>query len=129
VLGGSALAKLDIQRTLGVERFSLGPVSNPRFPFVLLDRITLYAARAMNWSHGRQAADEAALQPGSGQTGRRRARLHRRSLTPEQHRILARFFAAARRGKEGPQQAQSREIVADLLRGLSRTDVDERIGL
>jgi GTPase Era involved in 16S rRNA processing len=128
VLSGSALAKLDIQRTLGVERFSLGPVSNPRFPFVLLDRITLYAARAMNWSHGRQAADEAALQRvPDKQVGGERG--FTEGLTPEQHRILARFFAAARRGKEGPQQAQSREIVADLLRGLSRTDVDERIGL
>jgi hypothetical protein len=25
---------------------------------VLLDRIVLYSARAMNWAHGRQAADE-----------------------------------------------------------------------
>ena len=58
LMGGSALAKLDIETAHGTQRFTIGPVSNPQFPFVLLDRIILYSARAMNWAHGRQAADE-----------------------------------------------------------------------
>jgi GTP-binding protein EngB required for normal cell division len=128
VLGGAALAKLDIQRTLGVERFSMGPVTNPRFPFVLLDRIILYAARAMNWSHGRQAADEAATNRVPDKELRRK-RGFTEALSSEDHRTLARFFAAARRGKETPHEEHSRAIVVGLLQGLSVSDVDERLAL
>jgi predicted GTPase len=125
VLGGAALAKVDIQRTLGVERFSMGPVTNPRFPFVLLDRIILYAARAMNWAHGRQAADETAPnRVPDKEVGRKRG--FTEGLSAEDHRTLARFFAAARRGKED----QSREIIVGILRGLSTSNVDDaRMGL
>jgi GTPase Era involved in 16S rRNA processing len=129
VLGGAALAKLDIQRTLGVERFSLGPVTNPRFPFVLLDRIILYAARAMNWSHGRQAADETAAHRVPDKEVKRK-RGFTEALSTEKHRTLARFFAAARRGKhDSPHEDESRTIIVEVLRGLSTSDVDERIGL
>lgn len=129
VLGSAALAKLDIQRTLGVERFSLGPVTNPRFPFVLLDRVILYAARAMNWAHGRQAADEQAPnRVPDKELGRKRG--FTESLTPDDHRTLAKFFAAARKGKEDtPHEEQSREIIINILRGLSTSDLDARIGL
>ncbi len=129
VLGGAALAKLDIQRTLGVERFSLGPVTNPRFPFVLLDRIILYAARAMNWAHGRQAADETAPnRVPEKELGRKRG--FTETLSAEDHRTLAKFFVAARRGKEDTaHEEQSREIIVDLLRGLSTSDMDARLGL
>jgi GTPase Era involved in 16S rRNA processing len=129
VLGGAALAKMDIQRTLGVERFSLGPVTNPRFPFVLMDRIILYAARAMNWSHGRQAADETAPNrvPERDTRGKRG---FTDAFSTEDHRTLARFFAAARRNKDGtPHEERCRELVIELLRGLSRSDVDARLGL
>lgn len=129
VLGGAALAKVDIQRTLGVERFSLGPVTNPRFPFVLLDRIILYAARAMNWAHGRQAADEAAPNRVPDRELQRK-RGFTESLSAEDHRTLARFFAAARKGKDDtPHEEQSREIITNILRGLSTSDVDARLGL
>ncbi len=129
VLGGAALAKMDIQRTLGVERFSMGPVSNPRFPFVLLDRIILYAARAMNWAHGRQAADEAAPNRVPDRDVSRK-RGFTEELSAGDHRSLARFFAAARRGKnDSPHEERSREIIIEILRGLSTSDVDSRIGL
>jgi small GTP-binding protein len=128
VLGGAALAKIDIQRTLGVERFSMGPVTNPRFPFVLLDRIILYAARAMNWSHGRQAADETAPNRVPDRDMKQK-RGFTEELSAEDHRTLARFFAAARRGKETPHEEQSRAIVVEVLRGLSRSDVDSRVGM
>ncbi len=128
VLGGAALAKLDIQRTLGVERFSMGPVTNPRFPFVLLDRIILYAARAMNWSHGRQAADETAPNRVPDKEVKRK-RGFTEALSAQEHRTLARFFAAARRGREAAQEEQSRAIVIEILRGLSVSDLDERLGL
>jgi len=127
-LGGAALAKLDIQRTLGVERFSLGPVTNPRFPFVLLDRIILYAARAMNWAHGRQAADEGAPNRVPDKELRRK-RGFTESLTTQEHRTLARFFAAARRGKDTPNEEQSRAIIVEILRGVSVSDVDDRLRL
>jgi small GTP-binding protein len=129
VLGGAALAKVDIQRTLGVERFSMGPVTNPRFPFVLLDRIILYAARAMNWAHGRQAADETAPNrvPDREFRGKRG---FTEGLSAEDHRTLARFFAAARRGKEGtPHEERSREIIIEILRTLSSSDLDVRFGI
>ena len=126
VLGGAALAKLDIQRTLGVERFSLGPVTNARFPFVLLDRIILYAARAMNWSHGRQAADENAPNRVPDKELKRK-RGFTEALSTQEHRTLARFFAAARRGKDTPQEEQSRAIITEILRGLSVSDVDDHL--
>jgi predicted GTPase len=128
VLGGAALAKLDIQRTLGVERFSLGPVTNQRFPFVLLDRIILYAARAMNWSHGRQAADETATHRVPDRELRRK-RGFTETLSSQEHRTLARFFAGARRGKEMPAEEESRAIIIEILRGLSTSDVDDRLEL
>ncbi len=128
VLSGAALAKMDIQRTLGVERFSMGPVTNPRFPFVLLDRIVLYAGRAMNWSHGRQAADEtAANRVPDKEITRRRG--FAESLDSEHHRTLARFFGDARRNKDSQYTQPTRDIVIGMLRDLSCSDVDERIRL
>jgi GTPase Era involved in 16S rRNA processing len=128
VLGGAALAKIDIQRTLGVERFTMGPVTNPRFPFVLLDRIILYSARAMNWSHGRQAADEDSLHkvPEKHQAKKRG---FTEALSSEDHKTLAKFFAAARKGKQTPHEERSREIIEGILRGVSRSDVDTRVTL
>ena len=128
VLGGAALAKIDIQRTLGVERFSMGPVTSPRFPFVLLDRIILYAARAMNWSHGRQAADETAPNR-VPERDLDKKRGFTEELSAEDHRTLARFFAAARRGKETPHEEQSRELIIGILRQLSRSELDARVGM
>jgi GTPase Era involved in 16S rRNA processing len=127
-LGGAALAKIDIQRTLGVERFTMGPVTNSRFPFVLLDRIILYSGRAMNWSHGRQAADEEAPNkvPEKVLTKKRG---FTESLSSEDHKTLAKFFAAAGKGKQTPHEDRSREIVQQILRDLSRSDVDARVRL
>jgi GTPase Era involved in 16S rRNA processing len=126
--GKSALAKVDIQKKLGVERFSMGPVSNPQFPFILLDRSILYCARAMNWSHGRKAADEDApnrvpdkrLEKKQGFT---------EGLGADEHRAMVRFFAAARRGWESNQEPRCREILTRILRDLSEREVDDRVGL
>ena len=128
VLGTSALAKLDIQRTLGVERFTMGPVTNARFPFVLLDRIVLYAARAMNWAHGRQAADESAPNrvPDREPTKKRG---FAEALAPEDHKALAKFFAAARKDRDSPHEARAREIIKGLLRDLSTNTIDSRANL
>lgn len=127
-LSSMALAKIDIQRTLGVERFSMGPVSNPRFPFVLLDRIILYCARAMNWAHGRQAADET-----NPHKVPEREPIKRRGFTEalsgDDHKALARFFAAARKGRDCKDEARVREILKGILQGLSVNDIDSRIDL
>ncbi len=128
VLGGAALAKIDIQRTLGVERFTMGPVSNPRFPFVLLDRVILYCAQAMNWSHGRKAADEEAADRVPDKLPKKK-RGYAEDLSSEDHKALAKFFAAARTGKQTQHESRAREIVKDMLRDLSRSDVDGRLGL
>jgi len=125
ILGTAALAKVDIQRTLGVERFSMGPVTNPRFPFVLMDRIILYCGRAMNWAHGRQAADEDA----SNRVPERMLKRQRgftESLTPEDHKLLAKYFAAARKGKDSPNEERVREIIGNILRELSVAEDDVR---
>jgi len=128
VLGTAALAKVDIQRTLGVERFSMGPVTNPRFPFVLLDRIILYCGRAMNWAHGRQAADEqAANRVPEHEIKRKRG--FTESLTSDQHKILAKFFQAARKGKDSPLEPQVREIIKGILVDLSTAEDDRRARL
>lgn len=128
VLGTSQLAKLDIQRTLGVERFTLGPVSNPRFPFILLDRIILYCARAMNWAHGRQAADESARHrvPDKRLT---KIQGFTEALDAEDHKVMAKFFAAARKGKDSPHEARVREIIEQLLKGLANDQIDSRADL
>jgi GTPase Era involved in 16S rRNA processing len=128
VLGGAALAKIDIHRTFGVERFTIGPVTNPSFAFVLLDRIILYCARAMNWSHGRQAADEAAPDKVPDRALKRK-RGFAEGLPSDDQRRLAKFFAAARRGKESPYEERAREIVINILRDLSRKDVDGPLDL
>ncbi|MFZ0258016.1 MAG: DUF3482 domain-containing protein, partial [Gammaproteobacteria bacterium] len=111
-----------------VERFTIGPVSNPRFPFVLLDRIILYCARAMNWSHGRQAADENAPHK-VPERELKEKRGFAESLAADDQRSLAKFFAAARRGKESPHEERARDIVINILRELSRNDVDGRLRL
>jgi GTPase Era involved in 16S rRNA processing len=126
-MGGNALAKLDIEKTPGTQRFSVGPVSNPRFPFVLLDRIILYSARAMNWAHGRQAADEDSADkvpdkplPAKGFS---------EALTAQAQRELARFFAAARRGKVSDREDQCREIIKGILRDVAESRIDSRANL
>ena len=127
-LGGATLPKLDIQRTLGVERLSLGPVTNAQFPFVLLDRILLYCARAMNWAHGRKAADEQAPnRVPERELARQRA--FAEALPLAQQNTLKRFFDATMRGKESRDEEECRRIVADLLRGLSRSEIDSRADL
>jgi predicted GTPase len=128
VLGGAALAKIDIQRTLGVERFTIGPVTNPRFPFVLLDRIMLYCARAMNWSHGRIAADEDAANK-VPEKELKKKRGFTESLSSDDHKTLAKFFASARKGKPSTYEERTREIIKDILRELSLGDVDDRLDL
>ena len=127
--GGAALAKFDIQRTLGVERFSLGPVTNPQFAFILLDRILLYSARAMNWSHGRKAADEQARNKVADKAVAQK-RGFTEELTSQQHQLLAKYFAAARKGQRVDKyEDDCRQILANLLRGLSLSEIDSRTDL
>jgi hypothetical protein len=128
VLGTSQLAKLDIQRTLGVERFTMGPVSNPRFPFILLDRSILYCARAMNWAHGRQAADESAPNRVPDPTPKRQQGFTE-ALDSDDHKAMAKFFAAARKGKDCAQEQRVREIIRGVLEDLSTDKIDSRAHL
>lgn len=125
--GGKTLAKLDIETKPGTQRFTAGPVHNVKFPFVLLDRILLYSARAMNWAHGRQAADESAADkvperemPATGFT---------EELTAAEQRELAKFFAAARKGKSDDREDACREIVKRILRGVAESRIDSRSDL
>jgi GTP-binding protein EngB required for normal cell division len=128
LLGGAAVAKVDIQRTLGVERFTIGPVTNPRFPFILLDRIILYCARAMNWSHGRQAADEE--NPNKvPERDFKRKRGFTESLPADDRKALAKFFEAAKKGRDSNQEERCRESLATVLRGLSTSELDDRVDL
>jgi hypothetical protein len=127
VAGGGALAKLDIEEKPGTQRFSVGPVSNGKFPFVLLDRGILYSARAMNWSHGRQAAAEEA--PNRVPDREIRIQGFTEALPAPQQRDLARFFTAARRGRDPDQEAACRDIIKGVLRDLSESRIDSRAGL
>ena len=127
LMGGSALAKLDIETAHGTQRFTVGPVSNPRFPFVLLDRIILYSARAMNWAHGRQAADEEA--PDKVPDKDLPAKGFTESLNTQQHRDLAKFFDAARRGKVYEKEDVCREIIKEILRDVAESRIDSRAGM
>ncbi|AGA91834.1 protein of unknown function (DUF3482)/GTPase of unknown function [Thioflavicoccus mobilis 8321] len=126
--GGAALAKVDIQKAIGIERISMGPVTNARFPFVLLDRILLYCARAMNWSHGRQAADEDAPNRVPERDVPRKA--FTEELPADQQKKLGKFFAALRKGKE-PRDLEEdcRETIRGVLRGLSESKIDSRADL
>ena len=126
--GREGLAKIDIERRLGLQRLSMGPVHNPKFPFVLLDRSLLYCARAMNWSHGRQAADEAAPNRAPEREPKRRAGFAE-SLPASEQKTLARFFVAARKGKESSLEPECREILAEVLHGLSTSTIDARSDL
>jgi len=127
MMGGKALAKLDIERAPNTHVYTIGPVSNPRFPFVLLDRIVLYSARAMNWAHGRQAADEE--DPNKVPDREIRPRGFTEELSAQDQRELGRFFAAARRGKGAEHEAACRDIIKSILRGVSLNEIDSRIDL
>ena len=125
--GGKALAKLDIEIKPGTARFTAGPVSNPKFPFILLDRALLFSARAMNWAHGRQAANEAAPDkvpeksiPVTGFT---------EELNTAEQRELARFFTAIRKGRTSDREEACRAIVKRVLRDLSENRIDSRVHL
>lgn len=124
MVGGKALAKFDIERAPGTQRFTVGPVSNPRFPFVLFDRIMLYSARAMNWAHGRQAAEEDAPDKVPDKAIRKQG--FSEELTASQQRELARFFSSARRGRESEREEECRVIVKTILRGVSLSEIDSR---
>jgi small GTP-binding protein len=126
-MGGNALAKLDIEKQSGTQRYTAGPVTNPKFPFILLDRIILYSARAMNWSHGRQAADEAAPDRvpekeivGQGFT---------EALSSQEQRILAKFFGAARRGKSSDTEESCHELIKGILLAVAEGRIDSRLNL
>ncbi|HSO82124.1 GTPase/DUF3482 domain-containing protein [Thiocapsa sp.] len=125
-MGSKALAKLNIERASGTQRFTVGPVHNPRFPFVLLDRIMLYSARAMNWSHGRQAAEEDAPDKVPEKEIRRAG--FTEELPAAQQRDLARFFNAARKGKS-EREEECRAIIRDILHGLAVSEIDSRADL
>ncbi|WP_296701329.1 GTPase/DUF3482 domain-containing protein [Thiocapsa sp. UBA6158] len=125
-VGSKALAKLNIERASGTQRFTVGPVHNPRFPFVLLDRIVLYSARAMNWSHGRQAAEEDAPDKVPEKELRRAG--FAEELPAAQQRDLARFFNAARKGKS-EREEECRAIIRGILHGLAVSEIDSRADL
>jgi hypothetical protein len=125
-VGSKALAKLDIERAPGTQRFTAGPVHNPKFPFVLLDRIVLYSARAMNWSHGRQAAEEDAEDKVPDKVIRRGG--FTEELSPQQQRDLARFFNAAKKGKSDREE-ECRAIIKWILHGLAVSEIDSRSDL
>ncbi len=124
VMGGKALAKLNIERAPNTHVFTIGPVSNPRFPFVLLDRIMLYSARAMNWAHGRQAAEEDAPERVPDKDIARKG--FTEELTPQQQRTLAKFFNSVRRSKESDLEEACRTIIAGILQGVSLSEIDSR---
>ncbi|EXJ14285.1 GTPase/DUF3482 domain-containing protein [Imhoffiella purpurea] len=128
VVGGKALAKLDIERAPGTHKFTIGPVSNPRFPFVLLDRIVLYSARAMNWAHGRQAAEEDAPDRIPDKVVSKKG--FTEELSAQDQKTLGRFFTAARKGrKDFEHEAECRDIIAAILRGVSLDEIDSRSNL
>jgi small GTP-binding protein len=126
-MGGNALAKLDIEQAAGTQRFTVGPVTNPKFPFILLDRIILYSARAMNWAHGRQAADETA--PDRVPDKDLPSKGFIESLGASQQRDLARFFDAARRGKSSDREDGCRELIKAILRDVAEGRIDSRANL
>jgi hypothetical protein len=97
------------------------------FPFVLLDRILLYSARAMNWSHGRQAAEEDA--PDKVPDREIRPKGFTEALDSQDQRELGRFFSDARRGKESEHEEACRDIIKGILRGVSLNEIDSRIDL
>ncbi|BCU07137.1 GTPase/DUF3482 domain-containing protein [Allochromatium tepidum] len=127
VVGGKALAKFDIERAPNTYVYTIGPVSNPRFPFVLLDRIILYSARAMNWAHGRQAADED--DPNRVPDREIRSKGFTEELNAQDQRELARFFSDARRGRESEHEEACRDIIKGILRGVSLSEIDSRSDL
>lgn len=125
--GKTALAKVDIKKKLGFERFAMGPVTNPKFPFILIDRALLYCAQAMNWSHGRQAADEGSPHRVPDKPLKKRG--FTEGLSADEKRALARFFFTARRGWESSQEPRCREILTRLLQDLSEREIDDRLDL
>lgn len=123
-LGGSALARTDIHRMLGGVRVTVGPVTRDGFLFVLLDRILLYCARAMNWSHGRQGADEDA--PNRVSEKHVEPASFAQDLTASQRKSLVRFFSAARKGRDTPAEEAFRELLRATLHDLSMGAIDSR---
>lgn len=123
-LGGSALARMDIHRMLGGVRVTVGPVTRDGFLFVLFDRILLYCARAMNWSHGRQGGDE--------DSAERVPERHTepagfaQDLSSAERKSMVKFFAAARKGKDSPAEEAFRSLLSRTLHELSSGAIDSR---
>jgi hypothetical protein len=126
--GHEGLARIDIERRFGVQRATMGPVQNPKFPFILLDRGLLYCARAMNWAHGRQAADEDAPDRVPDRVPET-TKGFTEALTAAEQKTLARFFADARKGRDSEHEAEVRAMLVRLLHGLSTDAIDARHGL
>jgi hypothetical protein len=55
LLGGSKMMNLKIKGIrIGGFRIQTGPMENPQFMFVLIDRALIFYSRIINWAHGRR---------------------------------------------------------------------------
>lgn len=82
----------------------------------------------MNWSHGRKAADEDAPHRVPDKQLKKK-RGFTEGLSADEQKALARFFLAARRGRESSQEPRCREILTRILRDLSEREIDDRVNL
>lgn len=80
----------------------------------------------MNWSHGRQAAEESA--PDKVPEKEIRPTGFTEELSAQQQRDLARFFNAARKGKS-EREEECRAIIRGILHGLAMSEIDSRSNL
>jgi hypothetical protein len=119
--GGRRLARMKVVGlSLGGEQIQIGPIENPQFAYVLLDRALIFYSHIINWAHGRRdyPAQEHA-DKGSAKAG----------LTFEwddRKRKICQAFYTAMRGRDDQQKTSSRkalnEMLQEVLLDISRSD-------
>ena len=60
LLGGDKMASIKVKGiSIGGYQIQVGPMENPQFMYVLIDRALIFYAHVINWAHGRRGRSEA----------------------------------------------------------------------
>ena len=106
-----AATKIKHQKLGGI-KITVGPNTNPQFPFILLDRALLYYQHISNWAHARSKPQpETSPQVAIATTERG----YTTEWTPQQREICARFIKAVATNATYERQAEAERECRKML--------------
>jgi hypothetical protein len=127
-LKGEDLARAKIKKQkLGGIKITVGPNTNPQFPFILLDRAMLYFKHISNWAHARS-------KPPEGQDQAIEISLAEKGFTShwskQQRQVCAQFIKAvstdASYEKQAEAERECRKMLEEALLAISKNTVSAR---